>query len=88
MATYSIEEAKKLLSELIDKALAGEDVRIARDGEPVVQLRAASKTARRLSSQFVKEMAARAKLGRASASRPPTSFAGCRRSASSQFCPP
>jgi antitoxin (DNA-binding transcriptional repressor) of toxin-antitoxin stability system len=42
MATYSIEEAKKLLSELIDKALAGEDVRIARDGEPVVQLRAGS----------------------------------------------
>jgi antitoxin (DNA-binding transcriptional repressor) of toxin-antitoxin stability system len=62
MATHSIEEAKKLLSELIDKALAGEDVRIARDGEPVVQLRAVSETARRLSSQFIKEMAARAKL--------------------------
>jgi antitoxin (DNA-binding transcriptional repressor) of toxin-antitoxin stability system len=64
MATYSIEEAKKLLSELIDKALAGEDARIARDGEPVVHLRAAPQTARGRSSQFIKGMAARAKLRR------------------------
>jgi prevent-host-death family protein len=38
MPTYSIEDAKARLAELIDQALAGEQVWIARDGAPVVEL--------------------------------------------------
>jgi antitoxin (DNA-binding transcriptional repressor) of toxin-antitoxin stability system len=39
MTRYSIAEAKESLSTLIDKALAGEDVTLMRDGEAVVELR-------------------------------------------------
>ncbi len=39
MAQYSIAEAKEGLTTLIDKALAGEDVTLTRDGEAVVELR-------------------------------------------------
>jgi len=39
MVRYSIAEAKKNLRELIDKALAGEEVTLTRDGEAVVDLR-------------------------------------------------
>src|SRR5271166_1099832 len=62
MATYSIEEAKALLSELIDKALAGEGVTITRDGKPVAELRPTmSATVRRPSPRLINEIAARAK---------------------------
>lgn len=62
MATYSIEEAKALLSELIDKALAGEDVTITRDGKPAAELRPKmSAAARRPPPQLVSEIVARAK---------------------------
>lgn len=44
--SYSIAEAKNRLSELIERALAGEDVTIARDGKPVVTLRPVEKPAR------------------------------------------
>ena len=36
MTTYSVAEAKNRLSELIDRALAGEGVTITRRGRPVV----------------------------------------------------
>jgi prevent-host-death family protein len=39
MSTFSVAEAKNRLSELIDRALAGEGVTITRHGEPVVELR-------------------------------------------------
>ena len=62
MATYSIEEAKALLSELIHKALAGEGVTITRDGKPVAELRPTmSATVRRPSPRLINEIAARAK---------------------------
>jgi prevent-host-death family protein len=38
MQVANIQEAKKNLSRLIDRAAAGEDVVIARDGKPVVRL--------------------------------------------------
>jgi prevent-host-death family protein len=39
MATYSVSDAKSQLSNLIDRALVGEGVVIARRGEPVVELK-------------------------------------------------
>ncbi|MBD0270365.1 MAG: type II toxin-antitoxin system Phd/YefM family antitoxin [Acetobacteraceae bacterium] len=39
MSTHSVAEAKNRLSELIDRALAGEGVAITRHGRPVVELR-------------------------------------------------
>jgi prevent-host-death family protein len=39
MARYSIAEARNNLPELIDKALAGEEVTLTREGEAVVELR-------------------------------------------------
>ena len=40
MAEYSVVEAKNKLSELIDRALAGETVVVTRDGAPVVEFKA------------------------------------------------
>jgi prevent-host-death family protein len=42
MATFSVAHAKNRLPELIDKALAGEEVIITRRGKPVAELRPAS----------------------------------------------
>ncbi len=62
MATYSIEEARARLSELIDKALAGEGVTITRDGKPVAELRPKTSAAvRRPPPRLANEIAARAK---------------------------
>jgi prevent-host-death family protein len=38
MSQHSVADASGLLPRLIDRALAGEDVRITRDGKPVVAL--------------------------------------------------
>ena len=38
MAKYNIAQAKARFSELIDKAMAGEDVIIARDHKPLLKL--------------------------------------------------
>jgi prevent-host-death family protein len=46
MATYSVADAKNHLPKLIDRALAGEEVIITRRGEPVVEIRPASRQAR------------------------------------------
>jgi antitoxin (DNA-binding transcriptional repressor) of toxin-antitoxin stability system len=40
MGTHSVAEAKNKLSELIDRALNGEEVVITRHGHPVVEMRA------------------------------------------------
>jgi len=38
MAKYNIAQAKSRLSELVDKAMAGEEVVIARDHKPLLKL--------------------------------------------------
>lgn len=38
MATVNIQEAKKRLSQLVDKAAAGEDVVVSRNGKPVARI--------------------------------------------------
>jgi len=40
MSRYSVADAKNRLSELIDRALRGEDVIVTRHGAPVVEFRA------------------------------------------------
>ena len=40
MGTHSVAEAKNRLPELIDRALDGEDIVIARHGRPVAELKA------------------------------------------------
>ena len=45
MTRYSIAEAKEGLTTLVDKALAGEDVTLTRDGEAVVELRPSAQRA-------------------------------------------
>jgi antitoxin (DNA-binding transcriptional repressor) of toxin-antitoxin stability system len=50
MSTYSDIEAKNRLPELIDLALAGEDVVITRQGQAVAQLKAVQAPARPVSS--------------------------------------
>lgn len=42
MATYSIAEAERKLSELVDEANAGEAVTLTRDGKPVAVLKPAA----------------------------------------------
>ena len=39
MSTHSVAEAKNRLSELIDRAVAGEAVTITRHGHPIVELK-------------------------------------------------
>ena len=39
MATYSLEDKDKGLSDLVDRALAGEGVVITREGRPVAEIR-------------------------------------------------
>ncbi|MEI9886516.1 MAG: type II toxin-antitoxin system Phd/YefM family antitoxin [Rhizomicrobium sp.] len=46
MTTHSIASAKDKLSELIDRALKGEDIVITRHGRPVVKLGAITAAAR------------------------------------------
>jgi prevent-host-death family protein len=43
MSSYSVADAGNRLPSLIDKALAGEEVVITRDGKPVVELRPADR---------------------------------------------
>jgi prevent-host-death family protein len=46
MQSHSVAEASDKLSELIDRALAGEGVVITRDGHPVVELKPLSRSPR------------------------------------------
>lgn len=62
MPTYSIAEAKARLSQLIDQALAGEEVTITRNGKPVAELRAAAPAERgRPSAHLIDRLTRRAK---------------------------
>ena len=47
MATYKIHEAKAHFSEIIEKAMLGEEVIIARGNRPVVRLSPVKKTVKR-----------------------------------------
>lgn len=51
MTDYSVAEARNKLSELIDRALRGEDVVITRHGSPVVELRARAPMPKRISAE-------------------------------------
>jgi hypothetical protein len=44
---FNVAEAKARLSQLIQKALAGEDVVVAKDNKPLVRARGLKRTARR-----------------------------------------
>jgi prevent-host-death family protein len=59
----NIAEAKAKLSELVARAEAGEDVVIARDGVPVVTLKAANDMARLTPEQASRRLGALAHLG-------------------------
>jgi prevent-host-death family protein len=59
MTTYSVAEAKSKLSELIDRALAGEDVVITRRGRAVVRLHPVPPPARQLNHEDLDWLAAR-----------------------------
>jgi len=48
MSTYSVAEAKNKLSELIHRAVEGEDVIITRHGEPVVELKPVKQQPKRM----------------------------------------
>lgn len=50
MSTHSVAEAKSRLSELIDRALAGEDVVITRHGKPVIELTPVAKAPQKLTA--------------------------------------
>jgi len=58
MSTYDVAEAKDKLSQLIDRALAGESVVITRRGRPVVELRPAAGLARQLNRDDLDWLAA------------------------------
>jgi len=61
MPTYSIAEAKNQFSQLVDEALAGEQVTITRHGKPVAELRAKEPVRRgRPSKELIDELARRA----------------------------
>ena len=49
MTDYSVADARNKLSELIDRAVRGEEVVITRHGKPMVELRAKTATPARVS---------------------------------------
>lgn len=53
MGKHSVAEAKNSLSELIDRALAGEGVVITRHGRPVVALKPIAKTAKPITTEAI-----------------------------------
>ena len=64
MSNHSITDARNHLSQLIDRALAGESVIITRRGRPVVELRPVSPILRKITTADVDWVAAR-RVGRA-----------------------
>ena len=67
MSVHSVAEAKNQLSELIDRAVKGEDVVITRHGRPVVELRAIPEPTRPASAADLDWLAER-RVGRIPAS--------------------
>lgn len=58
MTIYSVAEAKNRLSELIDRALGGEGVVVARHGTPVVELRPIQSAAKPVSKADLEQLLA------------------------------
>jgi prevent-host-death family protein len=56
MSDHSVAEAKNHLSELIDRALAGEPVVITRHGNPVVELKAIARKGRAMSAADIQKL--------------------------------
>lgn len=56
MRSVSIAEAKAHLSELIDQALAGEEIEITRRGEPVVLMHAAPRKKKPIDIEALKAL--------------------------------
>lgn len=65
MADYSVADARNKLSELIDRAVKGEEVVITRHGTPMVELRAKAPTPKRVSKESL-DWLKRARVGQAS----------------------
>jgi len=63
MSQYSIAKAKNKLSELINRALDGEDVVITRHGRPVVELKPIPSAAKPITPQAI-EWLRRHRVGR------------------------
>jgi prevent-host-death family protein len=59
MGTHSLADAQDRLTELIDRALSGEDIVITRHGRPVVELRPIPEPASKLSAADLDWLAAR-----------------------------
>lgn len=59
MGTHSVAEAKNKLSELIDRALDGEDVVITRHGRPVAELKGVRPVARPVTEADIEWLRAR-----------------------------
>ncbi|MDO8296733.1 MAG: type II toxin-antitoxin system prevent-host-death family antitoxin [Caulobacter sp.] len=51
MVDYSVADARNKLSELIDRAVNGEEVVITRHGKPMVELRASTPPPKRISKK-------------------------------------
>jgi prevent-host-death family protein len=63
MGRHSVVEAKNQLSDLIDRALRGEDVVITRHGQPVVELKAVAKPSKPVTPEALDWLADR-RVGR------------------------
>jgi len=63
MSKHSVADAKNRLSELIDRALDGEDVVITRHGRPVVELRPISSAVKPITPEAIDWIAQR-RVGR------------------------
>jgi prevent-host-death family protein len=59
MSEYSVVEAKNKLSELIDRALAGEAVVVTRHGAPVVEIKAVRSQGRPMTEADLERISAR-----------------------------
>jgi antitoxin (DNA-binding transcriptional repressor) of toxin-antitoxin stability system len=65
MADYSVADARNKLSELIDRAMKGEEVVITRHGTPMVELRATVAPPKRVSKESL-DWLKKVRVGRAS----------------------
>jgi prevent-host-death family protein len=63
MGKHSVVDAKNNLSELIDRALKGEDVVITRHGQPVVELKPVPRPAKPITPEAIEWLKAR-RVGR------------------------
>jgi len=78
MSSHSVADAKTHLSELIDRALAGEGVIITRHGRPVVEIRPVQASAQPVSPADLDWLAAR-RVGRKPARSDAGSFVSAMR---------